>query len=55
MEAARELKESVCRLSDSPVSEDRAGRLFSLPAVNYELPDGTMLEVIALVVEAWQF
>ena len=32
-------------MSDGPVSEDRSGRVFSLPAVNYELPDGTLLEV----------
>ena len=41
---ARDIKENVCKMSDSTVS-DGDPRFSSLPAVSYELPDGTQVDI----------
>jgi actin-related protein len=47
LEIGRELKEAVCRTSDSPLGGegDSAAKLANLPLLPYELPDGTHLDV----------
>jgi len=44
LEVARDLKETLCRISDSTLME-KENRYCSIPLVPYELPDGTRVEV----------
>ena len=44
LEVARDLKETLCRMSDSTLMEGDS-RYCSIPLVPYELPDGTKVEV----------
>jgi actin-like protein 6A len=44
LELARDLKESVCRVADVPLTEAGA-RYSSIPTTPYELPDGTIIDL----------
>lgn len=44
LELARDLKETVCRMADAPLSET-SGRYSSIPTAPYELPDGTIIDM----------
>ena len=45
LQLVRDIKESVCRMSDQAVVEGDPKFNNLLPSVPYELPDGTLLDI----------
>lgn len=44
LEMARDLKEALCRMSDTPTGENDP-RYVAIPTLPYELPDGTVVDI----------
>lgn len=44
MELARDLKENVCKVADSPLIENEQ-KYFNIPFTSYALPDGTIIDI----------